>query len=152
MCLKAHQQSLQIFNYKAAQGVLQHLLRGCLNLQCPLSGVSSPFSALLSLSTPQGALQWQQHHEPHKAAVVSWEMSPKTMFCSQSLSAEWLLKKHWCTSCPDSTCCLHYNSYECTPVLMDWPLKHLCATGKNHCLNNTHCSMRRWSFLLVSFI
>lgn len=46
MCLKAHQQSLQIFNYKVAQGVLQHLLRGCLNLQCPLSGVSSSFLSI----------------------------------------------------------------------------------------------------------
>lgn len=29
---------------------------------------------------------------------------------------------------------------------MDWPSTHLCATGKNHCLNNTHCSVEDGAF------
>lgn len=44
----------------------------------------------------------------------------KTMFCSQSLfcyASEWLLEKHWCTCCPESTGCLHSFNELLQPAL-----------------------------------
>lgn len=87
MTLKGHQQSLQIFNSKAAQGVLQHLLRGCLILQRPLSGVSISESEHTTGSTVAVTVASCTSQSCCVAYSSHGECPQKTLFCSQSLSA-----------------------------------------------------------------